>query len=113
MSESDPAERTYGAGEDIPGTPGPFPFGTLSLGAALIALSAGICAMVLLPPGWDPEPFFMTMVGIWAFFALDWLILGALALWRGQARLFGLGLIAVLAPPVILVFTLAAGIANF
>ena len=81
-------ERAYGAGEDIPGTPAPFPFGLASIAPA--ALGA---ALFLFP----------SLTGIPKAYAwlcaIVVLVLGWIAVMRGDriAPAIGLGLIAVAA----------------
>lgn len=47
-------ERSYGAGEDIPGTPGPFPFGLVSFALSVVAVIASLAAMIVGSPDWIP-----------------------------------------------------------
>ena len=85
---SDP-ERSYGAGEDIPGTPGPFPFDLLAGFAGVAALLLGLAAMFAEP---------LVTYAYW-FACLDWLVLSLFAIARGeQGKGIWLGCIGVLAP---------------
>lgn len=85
---SDP-ERSYGAGEDIPGTPGPFPFELLAAMAGVAALLLGLIAMFAEP---------LVTYAYW-FACLDWLVLSLFAIVRGEsAKGIWLGCIGVLAP---------------
>src|SRR5690349_1370208 len=82
-------ERTCGAGEDIPGTPGPFPFDLLSAFAGWAALLLALVAIVAEP---------LATFGYW-FAGLDWLVLSLFAIARGeQGRGIWVGCIGVLAP---------------
>ena len=82
-------ERSYGAGEDIPGTPRPFPFDLLAALAGIAALLLGLIAMFA-------QPF--ATIGYW-FAGLDWLALSLFAIVRGEsAKGIWLGCVGVLAP---------------
>ena len=82
-------EPTYAAGEDIPGTPGPFPFGLLAAVAGVAALLLGLIAMFAEP---------LVTYAYW-FACLDWLVLSLFAIVRGEsAKGIWLGCIGVLAP---------------
>jgi len=80
MSEPEP---TYGAGEDIPGTPRPFPFGLVSIGFGLIALTSAIVTFGTGSAAWFP-------LSVGGFSALYWFMLAgcfvsaAVAFHRGQ-----------------------------
>ena len=83
------ADREYGAGEDIPGTPRPFPFDLVAGVSGVTALAMGLVALFV-------EPW--VVYGYWLI-ALDWLALSVLATLRGeQPRLIWLGGVGVLAP---------------
>ncbi|MES2443572.1 MAG: hypothetical protein V4574_12145 [Pseudomonadota bacterium] len=83
------ADRQYGAGEDIPGTPGPFPFDLLAGLCGFAALLLGLVAMFAEP---------LATFGYW-FTCLDWLVLSLFAILRGErSRGIWLGSIGVLAP---------------
>jgi hypothetical protein len=82
-------EPSYGAGEDIPGTPGPFPFGLVAGAAGFAALVTGLAALFAEP---------LVTYAYW-FTSLDWLALSVLAVVRGnQGKGIWLGGVAVLAP---------------
>jgi len=82
-------ERSYGAGEDIPGTPGPFPFDLLAALAGVAALLLGLAAMFAEP---------LVTYGYWLA-VLDWLVLSLLAIARGaQSKGIWLGCLGALAP---------------
>ena len=84
-------EPSHGAGEDIPGTPGPFPFD-------LIAACAGFAACLLGLVALFAEP--LATFGYW-FACLDWVVISLLAIARGQqGKGIWLGCIGVLAPLV-------------
>lgn len=84
-------ERSYGAGEDIPGTPRPFPFDLLAASAGVAALLLGLVALFAAP---------LVTFGYW-FACVDWLVLSLFAVSRGeQGKGIWAGSIGVLAPLV-------------
>ncbi|MCW3846728.1 hypothetical protein OF829_05715 [Sphingomonas sp. LB-2] len=83
-------ERTHGAGEDIPGTPGPFPFGLIAF--AFAGVSAMLAAMLFFAGGAAP---------VWplcVFAAIGWAVFGVTALFHGQWKGPLLGLPVMIAP---------------
>ena len=95
MSED---ERSYGAGEDIPGTPGPFPFGLLSFG---LAMASAMIASVMLFAGLG-VPLVLALAP-----AVGWLLFGLAGLMQGAWKGFLLGLPVLLAPWVALFVLIA------
>jgi len=86
MSEPEP---TYGAGEDIPGTPAPFPFVLASLASAVASAMLSTVALF----GGFGVPLVLALIP-----AVAWLLLGATRLMDGAWKGFVLGLPLVLAP---------------
>lgn len=83
------ADREYGPGEDVPGTPSPMPFHLLAAGAGFGALVTGLIAMFV-------EPF--AVYAYW-FLCLDWLVLSLFAVIRSDRTIgIWLGSLGVLAP---------------
>lgn len=88
MSEPEPS---YGAGEDVPGTPAPLPFDLLAALGGIAALGLGLVAMFVEP---------LVTYGYWLA-CIDWLVLSVFAISRGeQGKGIWLGCIAALAPLV-------------
>jgi hypothetical protein len=107
-------ERSYGAGEDIPGTPSPFPFVLTSNASTVIAVLSILVTLVTETDSWFP-------FSLWGFPGLYWfavlaaLATGTMALmrkpWRGWRSIAGiLAWLIILSPvfPVALVLLFLA-----
>jgi hypothetical protein len=90
-------ERSYGAGEDIPGTPGPFPYDLVAFGCA--AGSATLATVTL----FVGLPFILSLAP-----ALGWLLFGVAGLFQGAWKGFLIGLPILLAPWVVFFIVVAA-----
>ena len=90
MSEAAPGEPVHGAGEDIPGTPGPFPYGLISVGFA--------AASIMFAMLWYLSDTTLRVWPLYVFACIGWLVMGVTALIYGQWKGPLLGLVVIVVP---------------
>jgi len=86
-------EQTYGAGEDIPGTPPQFPFGLVSNAFAAVAILSVLITIFTETNSWFPIALW-GLPGLYWLAALTSLVAGTVALtrkpWRGMRSVGGI-----------------------